>query len=283
MKRKISKKSLRRYVEYLYEEEKSQRTIEKYLCDLKKLMVYMGDRELTKRSMVEYKKYLKEERKYRTSSINSFLVAANRYFEYMHWYDLKVKTYRIQRQIFVPEERELTKEEFRRLVMAAENQGKKRLALIILTLGATGIRVSELEEITVAAVRHGSATIYNKGKERKILLTRDLQVKLLRYIRTQGIKKGPVFQTRRGKAVGRSSIWRDMKKLCQKAGVEPEKVFPHNLRHLFAKTFHKIDNDLARLADILGHSSIETTRIYIKTTCTEYREKLENMHLLVGL
>lgn len=283
MERKITEESLQSYTDYLYEEEKSQRTIEKYLCDMRKLMAYMGDRELTKRSMVEYKTYLKDERNYRTSSINSFLVAANRFFEYMQWYDLKVKTYRIQKQSFAPEEKELTKEEFKKLVLTAEAQGKERLAGIILTICATGIRVGELEAITVDAVKYGSATIYNKGKERKILLTRDLQVKLLRYIRKQGIKTGPVFQTRRGRAVGRSSIWRDMKKLCQKAGVDPGKVFPHNLRHLFAKTFHKIDNDLAILADILGHSSIETTRLYIRTTCAEYREKLDNMRLLVGL
>lgn len=283
MKRRITEESLQSYADYLYEEEKSQRTIEKYLCDLRKLMAYMEDRELTKRTMVEYKAYLKDERKYRTSSINSFLVAANRFFEYMRWYDLKVKTYRIQRQAFVTEEKELTKEEFKKLVLTAEAQGRKRLAGIILTICATGIRVSELEAITVAAVRQGSATIYNKGKERKILLTRELQMKLLHYIHQQGIKNGPVFRTRGGKAVGRSSIWRDMKKLCKKAEVEPGKVFPHNLRHLFAKTFHKIDNDLARLADILGHSSIETTRLYIRSTCAEYREKLENMHLLAGL
>ena len=283
MKRRITEELLQQYREYLYEEEKSERTIEKYLCDLRKLLHYAGGKEMTKKQMIAYKEYLRQEKKYRTTSINSFLVAANRFFEYMGWYDLRVKTYKIQNSAFTPEEKDLTKEEFKKLVRTAKRRGNNRIAMILQTICVTGIRVSELEAITVSAVRSGTATIYNKGKERDILLTRDLQAKLLWYIRRNGIKRGPVFQTNRGKAIDRTCIWRDMKKLCEEAGVDETKVFPHNLRHLFAKALYQMDKDIVKLADILGHSNIETTRIYIKTTFSEYRMQLERMRLLSGL
>lgn len=153
--------------------------------------------------------------------------------------------------------------------------------MIIQTICATGIRVSELSAITITSVKRGMATIYNKGKERQVLIPRDLQVRLLRYIRVEGIKKGMVFQTSRGNAVDRTWIWREMKKLCSDAGIDQDKVFPHNLRHLFARTFYSLYKDIAKLADILGHSSIETTRIYLKESYNEHRKQLENMNLLV--
>lgn len=282
MKRKITQKVLSDYRNYLYEEEKSPATINKYICDLKKLQDYVEGQELTKGLIIEYKEYLQKGGKYKTSSINSFLVAANRLFEYLGWYDLRVKTYKIQKEPFVPENRELSKEEYKKLVRTAKRLGRERIALIIQTICATGIRVSELSAITAATVRKGAATIRNKGKERQILLSHDLQMKLIRYMKKQGIRNGIVFQTAAGKAVDRTSIWRDMKKLCEEADIGQEKVFPHNLRHLFARTFYRIDKDIAKLADILGHSSIETTRIYLRESGNKYRKQLESMRLLVG-
>lgn len=283
MKKKITEELLRNYKEYLCEEEKSPRTVEKYLCDLRKLKAYAGGRTLTKELVVRYKKYLIEEKGYRTSSVNSFLVAANRLFGYMKWHDLRVKTCRVQRQAFAPESGEITREEFCRLVKTAKRQGKDRLALTLQAICATGIRVGELGAITVEAAKCGHATVRNKGKERKVLLTRDLQVKLLHYARTHGIAHGPVFCTGSGRVVDRSCVWREMKGLCREARVERTKVSPHSLRRLFARTFYRADRDLATLADILGHSSIETTRIYVRATCEEQRRKLECLRLLKGL
>lgn len=206
MKHYITDELLKRYEQYLYEDEKSPATIQKYMSDLGKLNSFLNGREITKQLMIQYKEYLREEKRYKTSSINSYLVAANRFFEYMNWYGLKVKTYKIQQETFIPEERELTKEEYKRLVRTAKNSGKVRIGMIIQTICATGIRVSELSAITVLAVKRGTAIIRCKGKERQILISRELQVKLLRYIRKQGIKNGFVFQTSNGKAVDRTCI-----------------------------------------------------------------------------
>lgn len=283
MGRKITEDLLEQYRRYLYEEEKSEATIQKYMCDLRKLQAYAGEGEINKEMMIQYKEKLRGDMQYKTSSVNSFLVAANRFFAYMGWHELKVKTYKVQRETFLPEERELTKWEYKRLVQTAEKTGHIRIAMILQTICATGIRVSELQAVTVAAVKRGMAVIYNKGKERKIILPRRLQVKLLYYIRKNGIRQGSVFCTSKGRPVDRTYIWREMKKLCGLAKVNPEKVFPHNLRHLFAKTFYQMNRDIAKLADLLGHSSIETTRIYIKTSMLEYRKQLEKMELLVGM
>ncbi len=281
MKRKMTKGLLEKYSQFLYEQEKSQATIEKYICDLKKLMQFAGKRELDKRVMIEYKFFLKE-MKYKTSSINSFLVAANRFFDFMGWYDLKVKTYSVQTKVFLPENKELSKEEYKRLVHTANQQGKKRIGLILQTICATGIRVSELTSITVPAVKKGVVTIYNKGKERQIVILRDLQLRLLMYINKAEIKQGSVFQTKTGKPIDRTWVWREMKKLCERARVEKDKAFPHNLRHLFARTFYTLHKDIAKLADILGHSSIETTRIYLRENYQAYRQQIEQLDLLVG-
>lgn len=281
MKRKMTKGLLEKYSQFLYEQEKSQATIEKYMCDLKKLMQFAGKRELDKRVMIEYKFFLKE-MKYKTSSINSFLVAANRFFDFMGWYDLKVKTYSVQTKVFLPENKELSKEEYKRLVHTANQQGKKRIGLILQTICATGIRVSELTSITVPAVKKGVVTIYNKGKERQIVILRDLQLRLLMYINKAEIKQGSVFQTKTGKPIDRTWVWREMKKLCERAKVEKDKAFPHNLRHLFARTFYTLHKDIAKLADILGHSSIETTRIYLRENYQAYRQQIEQLDLLVG-
>ena len=199
----------------------------------------------------------------------------------MDWYELKVKTFKVQKEAFMPENKELSKEDYKKLVKTAFDQGKTRIGMIVQTICATGIRVSELSAITVSAVEKGMATIYNKGKERQILIFRDLQIRLLQYIRKTGIKNGLVFQTSTGKAVDRTWIWREMKKLCEEAGVDKNKVFPHNLRHLFARTFYTLHKDIAKLADMLGHTNIETTRIYLKESYAKHRRQLEQLDLLV--
>ena len=274
MGKKIKKAMLEEYKAYLYEQEKSKATIQKYMCDLKKLVEFVADKEMSKSLAIQYKEYLKDNEGYKTSSVNSFLVAANRFFEFMGWYEFRVKTFKLQKEVFMPESNELSKGEYKQLVETALGNGKIRIGMIIQTICATGIRVSELSAITVSSVKSGMATIYNKGKERMILIPRDLQVKLLGYTRKQKIKHGIVFKTSKGKAVDRTWIWREMKKLCDIAGVKRKKVFPHNLRHLFARTFYSIYKDISKLADILGHSSVETTRIYLKESYIEHQKRI---------
>ena len=199
----------------------------------------------------------------------------------MRLHDCKLKSIKLQRQIYCPEEKELTKAEYARLIRTAKQKGNDRLNLVIQTICGTGIRVSELEFITVEAVGKGEAVVSLKGKTRTVFIVKDLQKKLLRYCREQKITEGSVFVTRTGKPISRTNIWREMKSLCKQADVNPNKVFPHNLKHLFARTFYGIEKDIAKLADILGHSSINTTRIYIITTGTEHRRRMENMQLII--
>ena len=281
MGKKITKAMLEEYKAYLYEQEKSKATIQKYMCDIKKLVDFVDDKEMSKSLAIQYKEYLKDNEGYKTSSVNSFLVAANRFFEFMGWYEFRVKTFKLQKEVFMPQSNELSKGEYKQLVETAFGNGKIRIGMIIQTICATGIRVSELSAITVSSVKSGMATIYNKGKERMILIPRDLQVKLLGYTRKQKIKHGIVFKTSKGKAVDRTWIWREMKKLCDIAGVERKKVFPHNLRHLLARTFYSIYKDISKLADILGHSSVETTRIYLKESYIEHQKRIEKLNLII--
>ncbi len=280
MERRITEEMIEEYRNYLYEEEKSRATIEKYLCDLKKLIGYANGQTLTKSLMLNYKEKLYREDRYKINSVNSYLVAANRFFEYMQWYELRVKTYRVQKEIFCPEEKYLSKAEYKRLLRQAREEKKIRLYMILETLAATGMRVSEIQFLTVSAVRRGTVEINNKGKVRTVLLSTQLQKQLLLYLVDARIHSGVVFRTKRGKAVDRSNIWREMKELCQKADVLPDKVFPHNLRHLFARCFYQIKKDIAKLADVLGHNNIETTRLYIRTTPKEHRKQLEMLDLL---
>lgn len=283
MRREITEQILGEYQKYLIEDEKTQATIRKYLCDLRKLMDYATGREIDKTLMREYKDKLLNEDHYKISSINSFIVATNRFLEFMGWQEARVKTYKVQKEIFCPENKYLSKAEYFRLIKTAKITGKKRLVMILQTFCATGIRVSELKYITVEAVRSNSVIICNKGKIRTILLPDDLRKALLYYIAQQGIKKGIVFCTTSGKVVNRSNIWREMKKLCEEAGVDEQKVYPHNLRHLFAHCFYQMKKDIAELADILGHSNIETTRIYIRVTGEEHRKQLNEMKLVTML
>jgi len=275
----ITEELLLQYRDHLYKEEKAAATIKKYISDLRKLLVYASGREITKELMIEYKSDLQKQ--YKLTSINSFLVAANRFFEYSGWYGLRVKTYRIQKEVFVPENRDLSKAEYRQLVRMALQKGKKRLAMMLQTICATGIRISELASFTAESVAGGIVEIYCKGKQRMILLPKKLQKKLLHYIRENEIVSGVIFCTSGGKPIDRSNVWKEMKLLSEEAGVREEKVYPHNLRHLFAKEFYAEGKDIAKLADVLGHSSIETTRIYVKTTSEEHRRQLDRMELVV--
>ncbi len=280
--RTVTNKLVEKFREYLYEEEKSNATVSKYICDIKKLKEYANGHELDKKLIVSYKEYLQNKGCYKSGSINSFLVAANCFFQFMGWNDLKIKTIKVQKKAFMPNNMDLSKAEYKKLVAAAEKSGKIQLAMLIQTLCAIGLRVSELAFITVKSVNEGTVNVYCKGKERQILIPKALQIKLLYYIHKNGTKNGVVFRTRNGKPINRSNIWREMKSLCQEAGVEQEKVFPHNLRHLFVKTFYNTCKDIAKLVDILGHSSIETTRVYIMTTSREYQKHMDEMDLVVG-
>lgn len=264
----------------LRREEKSANTVEKYLRDVRAFFVFVGESEVSKETAIAYKNRLIESR-YAPRSINSMLSSVNALFAFLGWMDCRVKAIKLQRQIYCPEEKELTKEEYRRLLDAARQKGNERLDLLVQTICGTGIRVSELRFITVESARKGAATVSLKGKTRTVFLVRELQKKLLRYTKSRGITTGPVFITASGKPLSRTNIWRDMKALCKSAQVDPKEVFPYNLRHLFARTFYDIEKDIAKFADILGHSSIETTRIYIMSTGVEHRHRMEKMRLVI--
>ena len=267
------------FKDHLTLEERSAATTEKYIRDVSAFAAYAQKAEITKETVIDYKKRLQE--RYAVRSINSMLASLNSFFAFLGWHDLKVKALKLQHQVYCPEEKELTRQEYTRLCRAAERRHNQRLCLILQTICGTGIRVSELRYITVEAAKHGEAVVNCKAKTRTVFLVKALRQKLLRYAAEQGIKSGMIFVTRTGKPVNRTNIWREMKSLCQEAGVNPEKVFPHNLRHLFARVFYSIEKDIAKLADILGHSSIDTTRIYIISTGTEHRRRMENMHLIL--
>lgn len=276
----VSEEIIKKFKTYLCEEEKSENTKEKYIRDVKAFAEYVGGKEISKETVIAYKQNLIDGG-YAVKSINSMLASINSLFSFLGWYELRVKSLKIQQQIFCPEEKELTRAEYERLCRTAELKHNERLNLILQTICGTGIRVSELQFITVEAVRKGEATVSLKGKTRTIIVTKNLQKKLLRYIAEQKIKTGSVFVTKTGKPMSRTNIWREMKNLCIEAEVNPEKVFPHNLRHLFARVFYGIEKDIAKLADILGHSSINTTRIYIISTGTEHRQRMEQMRLII--
>ena len=277
--RVITAKMIAEFEEHLILEERSVATIQKYIRDVKAFMAYAQNSAITKETVIAYKKYLQEN--YAVRSVNSMLASINSFFSLFGWNDLKVKSLKLQQQVFCPEEKELTKEEYTRLCRTAERRHNERLCLILQTICGTGIRVSELQYITVEAVKHGEAVVCCKAKTRTVFLVKALRQKLLRYAAEQNIKSGMIFVTRTGKPISRTNIWREMKALCLEANVNPQKVFPHNLRHLFARVFYGIEKDIAKLADILGHSSINTTRIYIISTGTEHRQRMENMRLII--
>lgn len=276
----LTNETIKDFEIFLREEEKSENTIQKYLHDVRAFIVFASGSEITKEMVITYKNKLINEN-YAVRSINSMLASLNSLFAFSGWSDCKVKSIKLQRQVYCPEEKELTKTEYMRLVNTAKQKGNERLNLILQTICGTGIRVSELQFITVEAIKNGEAIVSLKGKTRSVFIVKELRKKLLRYAAEQEIKSGAIFITRTGKPLSRTNIWREMKNLCESAGVNPKKVFPHNLRHLFARTFYGIEKDIAKLADILGHSSINTTRIYIISTGTEHRKRMENMRLVI--
>lgn len=276
----LTESQIEAFVVYLKNEEKSKNTVEKYIRDVMAFSAYANGTEITKETVIAYKNKLLTDN-YAARSVNSMLASINSLFSFLRWADLKVKSIKLQRQIYCSEEKELTKAEYMRLVHTAKQKGNDRLNLLIQTICGMGIRVSELQYVTVEAVKCGEAVVSLKGKMRSVFIVKELKKKLLRYAAEQKITSGAIFITRSGKPMSRTNIWREMKNLCEQAGVNPRKVFPHNLRHLFARTFYSIEKDIAKLADILGHSSINTTRIYIITTGNEHRQRMENMRLII--
>lgn len=264
---------------HLIENEKSSATVEKYLRDVGQFVTWAAGRRVDKALMVAYKEEIRA--KYAVASANSMLAALNAYLRFVGWAELCVRQFRVQHQAYLPEEKELSREEYLRLVRTAQRLGRRRLCCILQTICATGIRVSELRFITVEALEAGEAVVQCKGKTRTVFLVPQLREHLRRYVRQSGIVSGPVFVTRGGCPVSRTAVWREMKALCRMAGVAAGKVFPHNLRHLFARAFYAVEKDIAKLADVLGHSSINTTRIYVATTGREHRRRMEVLHLLI--
>ncbi len=270
---------IKKFEKYLIENEKAEATVKKYMRDIRFFADYIGDRKLEKPLVLDYKKRL--EQNYTARSANSMLASLSGFLRFIGLSELNVKQFKVQKEAYCSEEKELTKTEYIALIKAAEQNKNERLSLVVQTICGTGIRVSELKFITVEAVKRGEAVVSCKGKTRKIFIVKALKSKLLRYATAQGISSGILFITKKGKPLDRSNIWRQMKELCAQAGVSPKKVFPHNLRHLFARTFYGIEKDIAKLADILGHSSINTTRIYIITTGQEHQKRMENMRLII--
>ena len=274
----IVKEQVKAFGEHLYREEKSPATREKYLRDAEVFSCFANGAPVTKDLVLAWKKHLTEQ-SYAVRSINSMLASVNSLLSFLGWGDCKVKSIRLQRQTYCAAEKELTKAEYLRLLRVSKQN--EQLNLILQTICSTGIRVSELQYFTIEAVSHGEVTVNCKSKTRTILVPGKLKKRLLDYARRKKITAGAIFIGKNGKALDRSSIWRQMKGLCQAAGVAASKVFPHNLRKLFARTFYGLEKDIAKLADILGHSSINTTRIYIMTTGVEHRQKIERLGLVV--
>jgi len=274
----LCRETIKKFVEHLCREEKSAATQEKYLRDVRAFYVYAGGTEITKELVVAWKKHLVE-RDYAVRSVNSMLASVNSLLDFLGLSDCRAKNIRIQQQTYCTEDKELTKAEYMRLLAASKEN--EQLNLVIQTICSTGIRVSELRYFTVEAVKRGEVTVDCKNKTRTILVPGKLKNILLDHARSRKILSGTIFITRTGRPLDRSNIWAAMKKLCAAADVKPSKVFPHNLRKLFARTFYGIEKDIAKLADILGHSSIDTTRIYIMTTSTEHRRKIERLGLVI--
>lgn len=270
---------IEQYLNYLREQERSAATLQKYAHDLTEICAYLHGAPLTKTALIGWKEQLVG--KYVPATVNSMLTAVSGYLRFYGWGELAVKHLKVQKALFVDESKELTREEYARLVQAAQRKANERLSLVIQTICATGIRVSELRFITVEAVQCGRAEINNKGKRRYVFLPEKLRRLLRNYARGQKKTAGVVFTTRTGKPLDRSNIWRDMKALCASAHVAPEKAFPHSLRHLFARAFYSLEKDLSRLADILGHSSIVTTRIYTAESGAVHAQQIGRLGLVI--
>ena len=277
--RTITPAKIEAFAQYLRDQERSAATIEKYVHGVRALADFLNGRDISKGLLLEWKEALIEA--YAPASVNTMLAAVNRFLAFCGLGDLRLRKLKIQKSLFLSEDKELTRAEYVRLVQAAQRQENARLSLVIQTICATGIRVSELRFITAEAVQSGRAEVSNKGKRRAVFLPDKLRRLLKSYLQKQKITAGAVFLSRNGRPLDRSNIWRDMKALCESAGVAPGKVFPHNLRHLFARTFYALEKDLSRLADILGHSSVNTTRIYTAESGAVHARLLGRLNLVV--
>ena len=274
----ITSKAIKDFQMCLYEEERSDNTIEKYMRDVRLFREWLQDRSIDKSVVIEYKKEICQ--RYAVKSVNSMLSSINAFFVFMGWYELKIKTLKIQRRIFADKSKELSKAEYERLLIAAKDKKNERLYYLMQTVASTGLRVSEIKYVTCEAVKQGQAVINCKGKIRQIFLPKNLCKMLKEYTKARNITSGSVFITRSGKPLDRCAIWKMLKSLCESANVDKSKVFPHNFRHLFARTFYSLQKDIVRLADILGHSSVETTRIYTMESGTEHIKQLQKLGLL---
>lgn len=278
--RYLDRYTMERYKNYLIEEERSAATIEKYTRDINMLYQFLPEgKKIDKAMLVGFKKHLVE--RYSVRTVNSVLAAVSGLLKFLGWQDIRVSRMKTQKEIFCSDRKELTREEYLRLLNAAKSQQNKRLYLIMQTICSTGIRVSELKHITVEAVKEGRAHVRCKSKHRVVFISGKLRQVLLRYAKEMGVKMGMIFITRGGRPVHRANIWSDMKQLCKTADVSPEKVFPHNLRHLFARTYYNLEKDIVSLADVLGHSSIETTRIYTISTGREHEKRINALKLVI--
>lgn len=276
--KKITNELIEIFKNHLMNEEKAIATVEKYIHDIFVFMTWLSGAEVSKAIVLQYKSELEE--KYAQTSVNTILAALNKFFMFNEWYDCKVKSLKIQRSIFANKDKELSVEEYEKLLNVAKKKSNQRLYYLMQTICSSGIRVSELKFVTVEAVMKRQADIKCKGKRRTVILTDDLCKFLKKYIKENKIKNGPVFVTKTGKPLDRSNIWSDLKKLCEEAGVSKDKVFPHNLRHLFARTYYSLHKDIVRLADILGHSNVNTTRIYTMESGEIHRKQLQKLGLL---
>lgn len=274
----VTEQSVEDFVSYLHSCEKSGNTVEKYRRDIRKLMEYTSGKMLQKETVIRFKETLSDS--YALSSVNSIISAVNRYLSYVGLDEMRVKQYKLQKCLFCSPKKELTADEYFKLIEKAEELGKERLSLLLQTLCSTGIRVGELKYITVESLEKGEVEVYLKGKRRIVFLISRLREKLAEYAVRVKISSGAIFVTSKGNPIDRSNVWKAMKRLCLEASVSQEKLFPHNLRHLFARTFYEIDKDIAKLADILGHSNINTTRIYTVSSGSEHERLMEKMHLV---
>lgn len=276
MERTVTPECLAAFERRLRDEEKSRSTLQYYLRNVRRFMEWLDGRPLSKEEAIAYKEELERE-PYTKSSINTMLAALNSFFRFMGWDDCHLKHLEEQRKSYCLEDEELELEEFARLVEQAEREDKEKLVMLLYTFMATGARVSELRFITVEALRCGYAMVTNKGKTRPVILLEELRELLSAYVEKEGIESGSIFITRTGRPLDRSNIWHELKRLSVTAGVNPKKVFPHNFRHLFARLFYSLTKDIARLADVMGHSSISTTRRYIISTWKEHRAQLARL------
>lgn len=276
---KLTAERIAAYGRYLKQEERTPATLEKYLRDVRAFALWLDGEAATKEAVTGWKERLLAERR-APSTVNAALSALNGLFRFLGWEGCRVRFVKVQRRLFRDPARELTRPDYERLITTARELGKERLALVMETICATGVRVSELGYLTVETVQRGRAEISLKGKIRTILIPTKLRRKLLKYAKKNKTVSGEIFLTGNGKSLSRRQIWAEMKRLCVQAGVEPSRVFPHNLRHLFATAYYRAYRDIAKLADVLGHSSIETTRIYLLTSGAEHQRQLDRLGLV---